>query len=324
MIICSMKTSSAIKRHIPAEPQHVTGDTAVHDPTMCKDSSGVYYVFSTARGLEIRTSKDRIDWKLIGKVWPNGAPWTDKYTNTSNGVLWAPDCTYVDGQFILYYSASTSGSQNSGIFLAKSNTGQPGSSFAFKMGTDSHLPTGAFSNEGLITSTSSSNNYNAIDPNLLIDNDNWFLSLGSFWTGIKSMTLNRGTGKPVNSTITPLAQRTTNNGAVEGSAMFKYGNYYYLFTSWDKCCQGVNSTYNIRVGRSNSPTDGFVDKSGVALTSGGGSPVLEGHGNIHGPGGQDLMMDGDVPIIIYHYYTSAGNNLGINRLDFSSGWPVVV
>ncbi|KAF9485856.1 glycoside hydrolase family 43 protein [Pholiota conissans] len=292
-------------------PGTVTGNTAVHDPTMCKDSSGTYFVFSTAPGIEIRTSKDRTAWTLIGKVFPNGASWTDQYTGTSNGNLWAPDCTYINGQFLLYYAASSFGSQNSAIFFAKSSTGQPGS----------------FTNEGLVTSTSSSNNYNAgvaIDPNLLIDGSNWYMSLGSFWTGIKEMKLSSSTGKPSSTSITALAQRTANGGAIEASVIFKNGSFYYLFTSWDNCCQGTSSTYNIRVGRSTSPTSGFVDQSGVALTSGGGTLVLGTHDNIVGPGGQDLFLDNDGPILVYHYYTSAGSFLGINRLDFSSGWPVVV
>ncbi|KDR82661.1 hypothetical protein GALMADRAFT_238117, partial [Galerina marginata CBS 339.88] len=294
--------------HAVVGPGTVTGNTAVHDPTMCKDNSGTYFVFSTAIGIEIRTSKDRIAWTLMGKVWPNGAPWTDQFTGTSNGNLWAPDCTYLDGEFILYYAASSFGSQNSAIFLAKSSTGQPGS----------------FTNEGMVTSTSSANNYNAIDPNLIIDGSKWLLSLGSFWTGIKEMSLSPSTGKLSSSTVTALAQRTANNGAIEASVVFKYGSYYYLFTSWDNCCQGVNSTYNIRVGRSSKATGGYVDKSGVALTSGGGTLVLGTHDSIVGPGGQDLLVDVDGPILVYHYYTPSGNFLGINRLDFSSGWPVVV
>ena len=68
-------------------------------------------------GIEIRTSTDRIAWKSIGLVWPNGAPAaTNKYTGTINGfvsyiepslavlicvhsALWAPDCTYKNGVF---------------------------------------------------------------------------------------------------------------------------------------------------------------------------------------------------------------------------------
>jgi arabinan endo-1,5-alpha-L-arabinosidase len=214
----------------------------------------------------------------------------------------------LNGQFILYYSASSFGSQKSAIFLAKSSTGLPGS----------------WSNEGLVTSTSSSNNYNAIDPNLIIDNGAWYLSLGSFWTGIKLIPLNSSTGKPSGSSVTALAQRTSGGGAVEASVIYKYGNYFYLFTSWDKCCSGTSSTYNIRVGRSSSVGGSYVDQAGVKLTSGGGTLVLSTHDNIIGPGGQDIMTDGDGPILIYHYYTSSGSYLGINKLDFSSGWPVVI
>ncbi|KAF9027520.1 glycoside hydrolase family 43 protein [Hymenopellis radicata] len=288
-------------------PGTVTGNTAVHDPTMCKDSSGTYFVFSTGVGIEIRTSPDRTAWTYRGLVWPNGASWTDTYTGVSGGSLWAPDCYYDGSTFHLYYSASTFGSSHSAIFYATSSTGLPGS----------------FTNKGLVTSTTTSSGYNAIDPNLLVDGSNWYLSFGSFWTGIKIESVSPSTGLAT-SGITGIAQRTANSGAIEASAIYKFGSFYYLFTSWDTCCQGTSSTYNIRVGRSTSPTSGYVDASGVALTAGGGTLVLGTHGNIYGPGGQDIMTDGDGPILVYHYYTSSGSFLGINRLDFSSGWPVVV
>ncbi|VDB96680.1 unnamed protein product [Peniophora sp. CBMAI 1063] len=287
-------------------PGKVTGNVNVHDPTMCRDSAGKYWLFSTGVGIEIRTSTDRTAWTYVGLVWPNGAPSaTNTYTGTTNGALWAPDCTYVNGQFYLYYAASSFGSQKSAIFFAKSTTGAPGS----------------WVDEGLVTSTKSGDSYNAIDPNLLIDGSTWRLSLGSFWTGIKEVTLGSSTGKPSSTTFTSIAQRGGTD-AIEASAIWKQGSYYYLFTSWDTCCQGLSSTYNIRVGRSSSATGPFVDKDGVALTSGGGTLVLETHGSIVGPGGQDIMSDADGVLLVYHYYTSTSSLLGINLLDFSSGWPV--
>ncbi|KAF9444396.1 glycoside hydrolase family 43 protein [Macrolepiota fuliginosa MF-IS2] len=299
--------------HAVPGPDPITGDlnTTIHDPTICKDNSGKYFLFSTMAGLDIRTSTDRKDWTFVGKVWPDGAPWTDPFTNTSNGVLWAPDCTYVDGQFVLYYAASTSGSQHSAIFLAKSSTGLPGS----------------WTHEGMVTSTTKANDYNAIDPNTkLTDGNKRLLSLGSFWTGIKSVNINPSTGLLSDQNVTSLAQRTADNGAMEASCVFKFNNFYYLFTSWDHCCSGASSDYNIRVGRSTSPTGGFVDQAGVTLLNGGGTLVLGTHDSIIGPGGQDLIIDNDGPIMVYHYWTPAGDiqHLGINRLDFSSGWPAVV
>ena len=35
-------------------------------------------------------------------------------------MLWAPDVNYVDGQYVLYYSVSSVGSQNSAIGVATS------------------------------------------------------------------------------------------------------------------------------------------------------------------------------------------------------------
>ncbi|ELU41948.1 fructose-bisphosphate aldolase [Rhizoctonia solani AG-1 IA] len=201
-------------------------------------------------GIAIRTSTDRTNWSYAGTVWAAGqATWTDKYTKTSNGNLWAPDCTYKNGQFYLYYSASSFGSRNSAIFFAKSSTGLPGS----------------WSNQGLVISTTDSNDYNAIDPNLII------VSCPTRLTSSvpNSVQLGSSTGKPSSSTIYSIAKRTAGGGAVEAPIIVKNGSYYYLFTSWDKCCSSTSSTYNIRVGRSTSITGPYVDKSGVALTSGG-------------------------------------------------------
>lgn len=288
-------------------PGTVTGYTAVADPTMCKDSAGTYFVYSTAPGIQIITSTDRTAWTLEGTVWEDGDDtWTDTYTGTTNGNIWAPCCRIEDGTFYLYYAASSFGSQDSAIYFAKSTTGLPGS----------------FTNEGLVLSSSSSVDYNAIDPALLIDGSNWYLSFGSFWTGIKGVPLASDTGKPSTSTITSLAEQSSPD-AMEASVIYQYGDYFYLFTSWGNCCDGTSSTYTIHVGRSSSYDGTYVDENGTDLMDGGGTLILEAHGSIYGPGGQDIMTDGDEVVIVYHYYTSTGTWLGINLLDFSTGWPVV-
>jgi hypothetical protein len=61
--------------------------------------------------------------------------------------------------------------------------------------------------------------------------------------------VNTSTGK-LSGSLGALAQRSAGGGAIEASAIYKSGSFYYLFTSWDKCCSGTSSTYNIRVGRS--------------------------------------------------------------------------
>ncbi|KAI3621305.1 arabinan endo--alpha-l-arabinosidase [Moniliophthora roreri] len=279
-------------------PGPVTGNIAVHDPTMCKDKNGKYWLFATGKGIPIRSSATRVDFKLEGAVWPNGAPWTDRYTPANaRSELWAPDCYYSGGTFHLFYAASGFGIWYLLRDIYNWTTWQGRLLCPKELELTIVYLTGSFTDKGLVLESTANDNFNAIDPNLLVVGNTWYLSFGSFWTGIKSVQLDPGTGR-TKGAIKPIAQRPNAGGAVEASTVYKYGSYYYLFTSWDACCKGTSSTYNIRVGRSNR--------------------------RIVGPGGQDIFDDGDGPILVYHYYTSSGSLLGINRLDFKSGWPVVV
>ncbi|ARQ67595.1 arabinan endo-1,5-alpha-L-arabinosidase [Streptomyces marincola] len=288
-------------------PGLVTGDIGVHDPTFVKRPSGDYLVAHTGDNIALKTSTDRTAFRNAGSVFPGGAPWTTEYTGGSRN-LWAPDISYHNGQYYLYYSASTFGSNRSAIFLATSPSGN----------------SGTWTNRGLVVESSRSDNYNAIDPNLFVDDDGrWWLSFGSFWSGLKLVELNPATGKPAGGTLHSIAGR--GGGAIEAPTIFKRGGYYYLFASFDTCCQGAQSTYRVMVGRATNVTGPYRDRNGVAMTSGGGTEILAGHGNINGPGHQDVFADADNDILAYHYYANDGRSLlGINWLGWdASGWPYV-
>jgi arabinan endo-1,5-alpha-L-arabinosidase len=303
--------TSSISAAYP-NPGTVTGSTGVHDPSVVRAPSGTYVLVATGNNVAIKTSTDRISWRDAGVVWPNGAPWTTSYTGGSS-TLWAPDISFHNGQFYLYYAASTFGSQHSGIFLATSPTGAAGS----------------WTDRGLVIESSSAVDYNAIDPNLVVDAQNqWWLTFGSFWTGIKLIRLDPATGKRSTSdtAVRALAQRTTASGAVEAPFIYRHGGFYYLFVSFDLCCRGAQSTYRIMVGRSASITGPYVDRNNVAMASGGGTEILAGHNAIHGPGHEAVIADVDGDILFYHYYANSGTSfLGINRLGWdAAGWPVVM
>jgi arabinan endo-1,5-alpha-L-arabinosidase len=288
-------------------PGPVNGDIGVHDPAVVKTPSGGYLVVHTGDNLAIKTSTDRTTFRNAGTVFPGGAPWTTTYTGGSRN-LWAPDITYRNGQYWLYYSASTFGSNRSAIFLATSTTGASGS----------------WTDRGLVIESRTSDNFNAIDPNLVVDDSGrWWLSFGSFWSGIKLIELNPSTGKRSDSTIRSIAGR--NGGAIEAPFIFKHGAYYYQWVSFDRCCAGAASTYRIMVGRSTSVTGPYVDRNGTPMTAGGGTQVLAGHGSIHGPGHQAVFADTDAEVLMYHYYTNSGAaQLGINLIGYdSAGWPFV-
>lgn len=289
-------------------PGTVTGDVTTHDPSLIK-ASGTYYLFSTGTGLPVTSSTDRTAFAADGSALPNGTPWASAYAGGSTTALWAPDISYHGGKYLLYFAASSFGSNTSAIGLATSTSGKPGT----------------FTDQGKVYTSSSSSDYNAIDPSLIVDpSGKWWLVFGSWWTGIKLIQIDPSTGKQLagNTTRYSLASAS---GGIEGAYLFYHSGYYYLFTSRGLCCKGVNSTYWIAVGRSASITGPYTDESGTALLSGGGTEILGTHGNYIGPGGESVYVDTDHTLLVYHYYDGADNGnpkLGINYLGFNSaGWP---
>ncbi|MEV3973567.1 arabinan endo-1,5-alpha-L-arabinosidase [Streptomyces sp. NPDC050698] len=291
-------------------PGRVTGDVVTHDPSMIRTSSGQYLLYATGGGIASKTSGDRTAFRNGGDAFGSRPSWWRNYSSVPEA--WAPDISYHGGKYLMYYSVSKFGSNTSAIGLATSSTGQPGS----------------WTDQGTVYTSNSAGDFNAIDPNLFVDDDGtWWLSFGSWWTGIKMIRINPSTGKqlPGNSTRYSLASRPTGTKAVEAPFIVKRGNYYYLFASYDTCCNGTGSTYKVKVGRASSVTGPYRDKNGVDLMKNGGTPVLESHGSVIGPGGQSILKDGDGDLIVYHYYDGAANGtpkLGLNLLNWSSGWPV--
>ncbi|WP_308015627.1 arabinan endo-1,5-alpha-L-arabinosidase [Streptomyces huiliensis] len=205
-------------------------------------------------------SDDRVDFRRLGPAFGAVPSWWSRFSSSDD--VWAPDVPYHDGTYWMYYSVSGFGSNTSGIGLATSATGQPGT------WVDSGAP--------ILTSPYPGYDFNAIDPNLLVDrNGKWWLTLGSFRLGIHMVALAPPrTGKPSASEtgIRHLAQRLhVWPDPVEAPFVFHKDGYYYLFVSFDYCCKGVNSNYSIHVGRSAAPDGPYVDQAGRAMVGDGGT-----------------------------------------------------
>jgi len=108
----------------PAKAQIIptSGDTEfVHDPAIMKDGD-TWYLFSTVTGPErkgeipIRCSKDLRQWKKCGYVFPAIPDWISKQSPETKE-LWAPDLSYFNGEYHLYYAFSVFGKNTSGIAL---------------------------------------------------------------------------------------------------------------------------------------------------------------------------------------------------------------
>ncbi|MBE1875105.1 family 43 glycosylhydrolase [Myceligenerans pegani] len=287
-------------------PGPISGDTFAHDPTVIKRTNGEYLLAFTANGVGLKTSADRTTWNDVGAAFPNGTPWADEYTG-GNRNLWAPELRYANGQYYLWYSASTFESNKSAIFLATSPSGA----------------SGTWTNRGVVIESDAGDNFNAIDPAVTVDQSgNWWMSFGSFWSGIKMIRLDPSTGMRSGTAFHSIASR--GGDAIEAPTIHYRNGYYYLFVSFDRCCQGTASTYRVMVGRSTSITGPYVDRAGTPMTNGGGTQILASHGSVHGPGHQTVLADSDADALFYHYYRDDGRaTLGINLLRYDDGWPSV-
>jgi len=102
-------------------------------------------------------------------------------------------------------------------------------------------------------------------------------------------------------------------------------NYYYLFVNWGACCSGVDSTYEIRVGRSRNPMGPFKDKKGNDMMKGGGTLLEKSKGYVIGPGHLGIWKDkkGKEFISAHYYDKRRGGNSWIleKRLKWKKGWP---
>ncbi|MGW2386722.1 arabinan endo-1,5-alpha-L-arabinosidase [Streptomyces sp. NPDC001658] len=292
------------------DPQPITGQQIIHDPTVIRLKSGGYVAYSTGGVIGARLSKDRVHWDDSGNAFAEPPSWWYEYNDT--GDPWAPDISYRAGRYWLYYAVSSWGTNHSAIGVATSLTGLPGT----------------WTDHGKVFSSETTDSWNAIDPAIIRADGRLWMSFGSYWTGIRMIELNPFTGKALpNPTVHHLATRPDAPYAVEGPEIVKHGRYYYLFASYDACCAGANSTYKIKVGRSTSVTGPYADSTGKPMLEGGGDLLLEGHGRYIGTGGQSVFQDRGRDILAYHYYDAEDEGtpkLGLNQLRWTrTGWPMV-
>jgi arabinan endo-1,5-alpha-L-arabinosidase len=293
----------------------LTGSLSGQDYSKVMKDSNTYYVYYTGNLIPYKTSPNRIAWTSGGTALAAAPAWFKTYVAGAGTDVWAPDIDYRSGQYWLYYAVSTFGSNVSVIGLATNTTLNPASA-NYK-----------WVDRGAVIASVAADSFNCIDPSTSVDaHGSWWMSFGSFWTGIKLVRLDSISGKrsSTDTAIYSIANRTGGTTAIEGSFIFHYGSYYYLFVSWDKCCDGVSSTYNIRFGRSAAITGPYVDMAGVAMMSGGGTLLDTSDSRWKGPGTGGVFVDNDTVFLSLHAYDANNGGtatLQIRPLYFGTGWP---
>jgi len=301
-----------------------------HDPSIAKDE-GTYYVFATALSPDegqfpMRCSRDLLTWKRCGKVFDQIPAWIHE-ASPKTDILWAPDISYFQGKYHLYYAYSAFGVNTSGIALATNET------------LDLKSPKYHWHDEGLVLKSTAKDDYNAIDPNIVFDKQGQpWLSFGSFWSGIKMRRLDAATGKTssADTKTYALASRAKPENAepakpglppdweaIEAPFIVRHQGYYYLFVSFDLCCRGTKSSYRTMVGRSRNVTGPYVDAAGKPMLKGGGTALLAGNTRWLGPGGESVMQRPEGDLIVFHAYDAISGKpaLQISTLTWEDEWP---
>jgi arabinan endo-1,5-alpha-L-arabinosidase len=331
LLVCAVSVL-VISAADPRKPELLTleGDIqGVHDPAIIKERD-TYYVFCTGRRpgggiIPIRTSKDLHKWTISGAVFDKLPDWCTKEVPAARDA-WAPDVSFYNGKFHLYYAVSTFGRNISAIGLATNITLDPAS------------PNYKWEDEGMVVrSTPGVDDFNTIDANLVVeDHNNVWLNWGSFWGGIKMRKLDPATGKlsGKDDTLYSLCARPRTNpdimragdGPVEAPFLIKHGDYWYLFVSYDYCCRGVRSNYKVVVGRAKKITGPYLDQDGKPLMEGGGSLVVEAQtSQWHGAGHEAVLQDTHQDYLVFHAYDATNGRpfLTISTMEWENGWPKV-
>ena len=301
---------------------------STHDPVMIKQGN-TFYLFATGRGINVWSSKDKLNWKREKPVFSEAPQWAINAVKGFKDFIWAPDIQFINGKYYLYYCVSMFGKNTSAIGVATNLT----------LDEKSHLF--KWEDHGLVLeSIPGQTNWNAIDPNVFVDTDkSAWLSFGSFWGGIQLLKLNKDlisvSAENLKAVKTIASYRQAPEAgaeeakanAIEAPFIFKKDKYYYLFASVGFCCRGSKSTYRMIVGRSEQVSGPYVDEKGREMKNGGGLLVLNGSVDWHGVGHSAAYNFDGTDYLVFHAYDANENakpKLRIEQMFWKNGWPAVL
>ena len=274
------------------------GKPYIHDPSTIVQCDGKYYTFGTGGG---------------GLISDDGWTWHGGAVRPGGGV--APDIIHIGDRYYVSYAkggGGLAGGHASNVHVMWTKTLDPQS------------PDFGFKDDTVVASSDGVEDCDAIDPAFLLDptDGRLWLTYGTYFGFIRIVELDPKTG-----------MRIPNNQAIniaidcEATALMYRDGWYYLLGTHGTCCDGGNSTYNIRVGRSGKVTGPYLDNMGRDMLKGGGKFFVGASGHVTGPGHFGLLDLGDgVQKFSCHYEADLEQGgrsvLGIRPLLWRDGWPV--
>ena len=277
------------------------------DPSVIRGNNGIFYLYSTESenfpNIPIYKSIDLVNWYFAGTAF------NDSTRPTSfDGNLWAPDVNYIDGKYVLYYSMSRWGGEwECGIGVAVADH-----------------PWGPYEDFMKLFDSRQIGVQNSIDPFYIEDQGEKYLFWGSHH-GIYGIQLaDNGLS------IKKGAEKFQIAGAGgEGTYIHMHDGQYFLFQSVGSCCNGLSSTYNIRVGRADHLRGPYYDRLNKPMMESSGTLLMQGNAFVVGPGHNSEIITDDegVDWMLFHGYQRSYPDMGrvvfLNRISWDSGWPFI-
>ena len=287
-VICHLSIS-------PARAQ--VGAPYIHDPSTIAECEGKYYTFGTGGG---------------GLISDDGWSWHSGAERPGGGA--APDVLKIGDRYLCIYGATGGGlgGGHNGRILTMWNTTLDPKSPDFRWTTAIEVA----SSDGM-------EDQDAIDPSLLLDptTGRLWASYGTYFGTIRLIELDPTTGERVRGNV----ERDIAIDCEATDLIYRDG-WYYLLGTHGTCCDGVNSTYNIIVGRAKSVEGPYIDNIGRDMFHGGGRMVIAAGDRKTGPGhfGRTVIDEG-VEVMSCHFeadFDMSGRSvLGIRPLLWRNGWP---
>lgn len=315
----------------------------MHDPSRVVTLDGYRMVAVTGKepadgydcGLELwYLPPDAGAWEPGQCILREPAPWVAEQVPTNDGAYWAP--TFGDAR-TLYYTVPTPFDDDSGqscIGMATASGTPPRLHW-----TDSGAPLLCY---GLADAPGPTA---ALDPAYFEDSDGTpylVFGGGDAWL----VELDPATGRVVDDAVwspdtaqyhllarEPGLDNPNNPDALEwmeAASIHEHDGMYYLFVNWGACCRGLDSTYEIRVGRADTVTGPYRDRAGRDLRDGGGTLFLDRYGDAlddpryYAPGHAGVAAPAaGGAVVTFHYYDATNDGipwLGMAELTYADGW----
>ncbi len=274
------------------------GEPYIHDPSTITLCNGKFYTFGTGQG---------------GLISEDGWTWHSGAVRPGGGV--APDIIHIGDRYYVTYAeggGGLAGGHASNVHVMWTRTLDPSS------------PDFGFQDNVIVASSDGIEDCDAIDSAFLLDptDGRLWLTYGTYFGNIRIIELDPKSGKRI-----PDNQALDIAIDMEATALMYRDGWYYLLGTHGTCCDGANSTYNIRVARSKKITGPYIDNMGRDALKGGGKLVVAASGRYVGPGHFGLLDLGDgVQKFSCHYEAdldrSGRSVLDIRPLLWKDGWPV--